>query len=581
MAQRAYTEVSRIIRPRTERVIYLGSESEDEIDFVYEESEELSEYSCFDESDDENQAEIERDENYESEENEAESDRGKENTKGSRKKKFVYGKNKHTWSTELPRGQRSRPKVHLPGRKGNTPCETPYEFWHLLFTDAMLDLVVQYTNAEIENYRASNERTNSPAQSTNVTKIEIEAYIGLLYLGGYQRQSSVAVEELWSNEFGSNLYRSTMTEMRFKFISSRLRFDDKNTRDVRRETDAFAPIRELWDTFIGNCQANYTASDFLTIDEQLLDFRGKFSERVYKKSKPVKNGIKIVTLNDAETFYLYSAIPFVGGVSTERGESVPDYYVRNLCKPIYGTNRHITTGNWFTSVEIFNKMKDEFNLTMLGTVRKNKRHIPVTFTRTAAAGTTRYGYDGKNVLLSYCPKKNKVVLCLSSYHKSVSERSEGKPEMVQMYNETKSGTKVFDFLCGSFTCARKTRRWSMRFFMAILDQAGVNACILYNFQCDNPVKDRRQFLRELILELVTPHMRTRLNTPNLPRNIVSNIRSILNEPEDNINFDDKLEKRKRCTFCDPKKDRKTNKCCVKCNFAVCEEHRYTCCRDCL
>ena len=319
--------------------------------------------------------------------------------------------------------------------------------------------------------------------------------------------------------------------MRFKFIFSRLRFDDKNTRDDHRETDALAPIRELWDTFIGNSQVSYTASDFLTIDEQLLGFREKFSARVYIKSKPAKYGIKIGTPNDAKTFHLYDAISYIGRVSTERGESVADYYVRNLCQTIYGTNRQITTDNWFTSVDICNRMKNEFNFTMLGGEAKG---------------------------------------------------SEGKPEMVQTYNETKSGTDVLDFLCRSFTCARKTRRWSMRLFMGFfLYQTGVNACILYNFQCENPGKDRCQFLRELVLKLITPHMRTRLNATNLPRILMSHIRSILNEPESNINLNDELEKRKRCSLCDPKKKRRTNQCCIKCRLAVCDEHRYTCCRDCL
>ncbi|XP_033224803.1 uncharacterized protein LOC117177872 isoform X1 [Belonocnema kinseyi] len=498
MAQRTPTEISRILREHTERVNYLDEESEDEIDFIPEKSNESSEYSSFYESDDGNEAELEIHKND-----------------ASRKKKFLYGDKKHNWATELPDplGQSSRPVDYIPRRKGDTPCENPYEFWHLLFTDAMLDLVVQYTNAEIENYRVSNESAYPPAQSANVTKIEIQAYIGLLYFGGYQRQSDVAVDELWSNEFGSNFYKSTMTEMRFKFISSKLRFDDKNTRNFRRETDPLAPIRELWDSFIGNCQANYIASDSLIIDEQLLDFRGKFSARVYQKSKPAKCGIKIVILNDAKTFYLYNAIPYIGGESVEFGESISDYYVRNLCQPIYGTKRHI--------------VKDEFNLSMPGMAGRNKT-----------------------------AKRKKC-------------------------NQTKSESGVFDFSCRSFSCARKTRRWTTRLFMGILDQAGVNACILYTFQFENSVKDRRQFLRELILELVTPQMRTRLMTANLPRSLLYNIRFILKEPEQKMNLSDKLEKRKRCAICDPKKDRKTKQCCVQCRLAVCEEHRYTCCRDCL
>jgi len=36
-----------------------------------------------------------------------------------------------------------------------------------------------------------------------------------------------------------------------------------------------SPIRELWDLFINNCKSNYTPGENLTIDEQLLGFKGK------------------------------------------------------------------------------------------------------------------------------------------------------------------------------------------------------------------------------------------------------------------------------------------------------------------
>jgi len=80
-------------------------------------------------------------------------------------------------------------------------------------------------------------------------------------------------------------------------------------------------------------------------------------------------------------------------------------------------------------------MLESHDLRMIGTLRKNKRQIPESFKRTASAGIMRVGYDGKLSLTSYCPKKNKVVLVLSSMHKSMKMNEDKlKPETILYYN---------------------------------------------------------------------------------------------------------------------------------------------------
>jgi len=123
---------------------------------------------------------------------------------------------------------------------------------------------------------------------------------------------------------------------------------------------------------------------------------------------------------------------------------------------------------------------------MIGTLRKNKRQVPESFKRTASAGTIRVSYDGNLTFTSYCPKKNKVMLVLSSVHKFVKmDKDKLKPETVLYYNENKCGTDVFDQLCSNYSCARKTLRWPLRLFFGVLDQVGVNSCILWNLLADH------------------------------------------------------------------------------------------------
>ena len=84
------------------------------------------------------------------------------------------------------------------------------------------------------------------------------------------------------------MYRTAMSEARFCFLINSLRFDDPETREARRAIDIFAPIRKLWDMFIKNYEKMYVPSNNLTVDEQLLVFRGWCPFMIYIQNKPAK-----------------------------------------------------------------------------------------------------------------------------------------------------------------------------------------------------------------------------------------------------------------------------------------------------
>ncbi|XP_024882920.1 piggyBac transposable element-derived protein 4-like, partial [Temnothorax curvispinosus] len=348
MSQRSDAEISRVLYERDHEVDYGGdgTDSEEDKDCVEVQESSDTEVSC-DEPDSSHSDNVpDSDDDLDEEEEE----RGQAPQR--RKRRFVHGKDKFKWSLDTPeaRGQCSR--VHLPAAKGNSSNATnPYESWNALFSDEMLDLILKWTNAEIETYKTTHVfKAADSATFSSLTLNELKAYIGLLYYQGLNNNNRVLLENLWSDEFGTNLYKTVMSVKRFRFIGARLRFDDKTTRRERRASDLLAPIRELWDLFIGNCISNYTPCDNVTIDEQLLGFRGKFSARVYSKSKPARYGIKVLSLNDSRTFYMLNAIPYTGRVIPERAESIPTYFVRRLSEPIHGSGRVITCDNWFSSV---------------------------------------------------------------------------------------------------------------------------------------------------------------------------------------------------------------------------------------
>jgi len=54
--------------------------------------------------------------------------------------------------------------------------------------------------------------------------------------------------------------------------------------------------------------------------------------------------------------------------------------VKRLCEFLKGTRRNITTGDWFTRMELLDSLYSN-KLTLIDTIRKNKRELPEEFAR--------------------------------------------------------------------------------------------------------------------------------------------------------------------------------------------------------
>ena len=89
------------------------------------------------------------------------------------------------------------------------------------------------------------------------------------------------------------------------------------------------------------------------------------------------------------------------------------------------------------------------NLTIVETIQKNRTKLPAQFVSTnyRKESTTLYGYQKEAMIVSYCPKKGKVVTHLSTMHSDKGTESpapEKKPEVITYYNATKGGVDIMD-----------------------------------------------------------------------------------------------------------------------------------------
>ena len=111
----------------------------------------------------------------------------------------------------------------------------------------------------------------------------------------------------------------------------------------------------------------------------------------------------------------------------------------NLLK---GTNRNVTCDRYFTSVDSFEELYND-NLTAVGTVIPNRRHLPLSLlpkqARGCEVGSSLFAFKNNLTMVSWHPKRSKFVLLLSSLHPNSNIAESAKPEIVEIYNKTKAG----------------------------------------------------------------------------------------------------------------------------------------------
>ena len=135
---------------------------------------------------------------------------------------------------------------------------------------------------------------------------------------------------------------------------------------------------------------------------------------------------------------------------------------------------------------------------------------------------------------------------------------------------------------------RKTSCWPLRIFYGMLDQANVNACILYNLNANDNLMARDKFILKLGEDLIKPFMQLRLAKPTLRTSLRLQIEEYfkseeLSDREDPVNLltDNKMSNQKRCSFCPTNLDRKSFYFfSLRCRRCMCKSYTVKLCTEC-
>lgn len=107
--------------------------------------------------------------------------------------------------------------IRLPGPTQATKnLKTAEEIWNYFFDDTIIRIIVDSTNKYILSIQENFSRDRDASLTDN---IEIQAFIGLLYLSGLGHSNRSNAEDLWRRDgFDIEMFLLTMSLKRFRFL---------------------------------------------------------------------------------------------------------------------------------------------------------------------------------------------------------------------------------------------------------------------------------------------------------------------------------------------------------------------------
>lgn len=434
--------------------------------------------------------------------------------------------------------------------------------FELFVTRPIQQLILKWTNKE-------GLAVYGEERWVDVGEVELKCFIGLLILVGLYKGQDEPISNLWSIEHGRDIFRKSMARDRFTTLTRCIRFDDAASRRQRRNTDKLSPIRELMEMRVESLQSCYTPYENVTVDEQLVTFRGRCPFKQYIPSKPGKYGINIWVMCDSTTHYVCNLQVYTGRAPDQpRDVNQGQRVVLDLVQSIARSGRNVTCDNFFTSLSLARRL-ESMQLTLLGTIRSHRRELPLELSKATGRvqHSSLFGFQKTATLVSYCPTKGRVVVLLSSMHdkNEIQADNKKKPLMIVDYNKTKAGVDTLDQMVRTYTTKRKTRRWPLVLFYNLLDISAVNGYVMWlhanpEWKKRNPHK-RRLYLEALGKELLQEYQEKRSQQARgqQPQGDLVPVQPVLGQ-------------RGRCAMCPRSADVKHRTRCSQCQNFICKEH---------
>ena len=184
----------------------------------------------------------------------------------------------------------------------------------LFLTDAFFDLLVEQTNLYAAQYKTANPNLppNSHANTwVEITRNEMKKFLALTLLMGIVRKPEVS--DYWRTNplLKGSIFNNVMPRNGFQSILQFLHFADNSQYDANDpDHDRLYKVRPVVEYLVSKFKSIYIPEEHISIDEELLLWKGKLVFKQYIPLKRARFRIKMFSLCET-TDYLWNSFVYL------------------------------------------------------------------------------------------------------------------------------------------------------------------------------------------------------------------------------------------------------------------------------
>ena len=330
----------------------------------------------------------------------------------------------------------------------------------------------------------------------------------------------------WSYKTRVDLIASSMSINRFEEIVSVIHFNDNNKLPNRNSPlyNKCFKVQPLIDQFRAKFSLLAIPETYMSVDEQIIPFKGAHSLKRYLPKKPKKRGYKMWAMAGISG-YVYD-FEVEGGLGTKgppNGCDPPNscgesgFVVLRLAKDLESGKHQLFFDNYFASPELVDYLGVKRKIWALSTLNTNRsRGCPIPTEKQmkiSGRGHIKEMVDSEKKVVVTAWHDSKCVLTLSNYigkdpvdtcqrfdWKAEKKIDVDRPASVKFYNAFMGGVDKADMLLSLYRTKYRSRKWYHRVAFHLFSLAVCNSWIMHKSMGGN--KRLVDFLAEICISLI-------------------------------------------------------------------------------
>nr|XP_012153228.1 PREDICTED: piggyBac transposable element-derived protein 4-like [Megachile rotundata] len=364
----------------------------------------------------------------------------------------------------------------------------------LFIGDDLFDLFVTQTNLyhnQQNNDNNNASRKNKAWVDTNV--VEMKKFLGLVILMGIVKKPEQ--DDYWSTHPGlhSPIFGNTMPRNRFRQLWKYWHFN--NNEHCQERLDKIKPV---YTNLVEKFQKIYKPEKELSLDEGIIPWRGRLSFRTYNPAKMIKYGILVRMVCEASSGYICNL-----EIYCAQGKSLIAT-ILSVLSPYLNLWHDIYMENYYNSVKVAEELLQR-KTNVCGTIRANRGVPNCLKSATLKNKSMEFRRKGK-ILVQKWNSAKKSITMISTIHSAemvecVSKKTKKKsmkPICIREYNKFMKGVDHADQYLSYYSILRKTKKWTKKTVLYLINCALLNAYQICIKNSENPIRFK-QFLLNLAL----------------------------------------------------------------------------------